>query len=328
MRKEELVGALLSAGPKKARANPASVSGKSGQVSRQKSAAQKRLSELQERRRQLNDLSTPIMQGKGQRRDRLVVFVRDPYWLHLCWELDPSSIERAKKSVAQRWHGASPVIRVRRIAENGDTALLKSVPIHGGVSNWYIDVDEPPARFRAEIGYATADGGFYCLARSNEVKTPAPGSSDAIDENWIDVARNADRIYAMSGGYSQGGASLELQELLEERLRRRLGRPTETRFGNGASPRDEEDQMPFALDAELIIYGSTTPNTHVTVQGEPVAVQQDGAFAVKLPFPDRRQVVPVVASSADGLDQKTIILGIERNTKALDNKRIEPGGGK
>src|SRR5690606_28723753 len=57
---------------------------------------------------------------------------------------------------------------------------------------------------------------------------------------------------------------------------------------------------------------------HVTVEGEPVSVRPDGTFAVRMHFPDRRQVVPVVASAADGVEQKTIILGIERNTKELE----------
>jgi hypothetical protein len=33
---------------------------------------------------------------------------------------------------------------------------------------------------------------------------------------------------------------------------------------------------------------------------------------------DRRQVIPVIASSADGLEQRTIILAVERNTKVLE----------
>ena len=59
--------------------------------------------------------------------------------------------------------------------------------------------------------------------------------SDLIDENWADIDQNADRIFAMSGGYSQQGTSLELQELLEERLRRPMGNPMQTRYGGGAS---------------------------------------------------------------------------------------------
>ena len=292
-----------------------------------KRRVQKQILAIQEKRRALNDLSTDAGVGDGAKQDRLALLVRDPYWLHLSWQLSYRSVQRASKSLGQNWHAATPALRLYRITADGETVSFKTIAIHGGVNHWYVDVDEPPARFRAEIGYCTPGGDFYCLARSNEVATPAPGSEDAVDGNWNDVARNADRIYAMSGGYSQGGASLELQEMLEERLRRRLGRPSETRFGNGASPRGEKDTFRLAIDAELVVYGAVDPNAHVTVQGEPVVVQQDGAFAVKVAFPDRRQVIPIVASSSDGLEQKTVILGVERNTKSLELQRRDPGGG-
>ena len=33
-----------------------------------------------------------------------------------------------------------------------------------------------------QIGYLTAAGSFYCLARSNTVTTPPAGTSDSVDE--------------------------------------------------------------------------------------------------------------------------------------------------
>jgi hypothetical protein len=42
-------------------------------------------------------------------------------------------------------------------------------------------------------------------------------------------------------------------------------------------------------------------------------------------LPDRRQVLPVVASSPDGVEQRTIILAVERNTKVLEAVLREPG---
>jgi hypothetical protein len=42
-------------------------------------------------------------------------------------------------------------------------------------------------------------------------------------------------------------------------------------------------------------------------------------------LPDRRQVIPVIASSADGVEQRTIILAVERNTKVLERVTRDPG---
>ena len=317
MRKDELISALLST---KRRGNG---SEKAGRTPDRPSASQQKLAEINRRREQRRDLSTEGSKSPGVK-DRLVILVRDPYWLHAHWELSARGIERARTSLGQHWHEAAPVLRLLHLAEDGSTTGVRQIAIHGGVSNWYVDVHDPPRRYRAEIGYSSPAGGFFCLARSNQVETPTPGSTDAVDDNWGDVARNADRVYAMSGGYTAGGASVELQELLEHRLRRRLGRPSETRFGSGATKRQEQRRLDFAIDAEIIVYGSADTNAHVTVHGEPVNVRPDGEFAVKLPFPDRRQVIPVVASSADGVQQQTIILGVERNTKRLDQRSRDP----
>lgn len=251
-------------------------------------------------------------------RDRLVVMVRDPYWLQAYWELTPQSVDRARTALGQFWHTSQPVLRLYKLAKDGSATLVRNLKIHGGVCHWYVEVHDPPAEFRMEIGYLGANDQFYCLARSNSVTTPQAGTSDSVDENWADVADNADRIFAMSGGYSPRGTSMELQELLEERLGRPMGTPMETRFGNGAARAPATESLRFCVDAELLVYGVSHPNSHVTLQGEPVMLRPDGSFVVRMTLADRRQVIPVVASSADGLEQRTIILAIERNTKVLE----------
>ena len=74
----------------------------------------------------------------------------------------------------------------------------------------------------------------------------------------------------------------------------------------------------FAVDAEMIIFGSTKCDAHVTLAGEPIKVRQDGSFTVRMSLPDRRQVLPVTSSSRDGATQQTIVLAIERNTKVME----------
>jgi hypothetical protein len=47
-------------------------------------------------------------------------------------------------------------------------------------------------------------------------------------------------------------------------------------------------------------------------------VEEDGTFRVQLDMPDRRQVLPIVAQSPDGTEQRTIVLALERNTKVME----------
>ena len=39
---------------------------------------------------------------------------------------------------------------------------------------------------------------------------------------------------------------------------------------------------------------------------------------VQLDLPNRRQVIPLVATSKDGTSQRTVVLAVERNTKQLE----------
>jgi hypothetical protein len=290
-----------------------------------KQAAQQQLAVVRAKTDRLKNLAarTPPGMPDGYTKDRLVVMVRDPYWLHAYWELTRQGVRRAEAAMGQEWHTARPVLRLLEVSSSGTTSsserVLRDIDIHGGVNNWYVDVQEPPRSFRLDIGYLAAGGRFFMLARSNVVTTPRAGVSDAMDENWIDVARNFDKIYAMSGGYTGNGAASDLQELFEERLRRPMGSPMTTQFGSGANGVPARRRsFSFDVDAELIVFGSTEPDAHVTLQGDPVRLRPDGTFTVRFNMPNCRQVIPAVASSADGVEQRTIILAVERNTKTME----------
>jgi len=326
MRKDELIDAILTlslglkgSAPEKLAKSPARANG--AQSKDRDPQAQTRIQEMKQKLAIFKNLAAGHQQATGEEspEDRLVVMVRDPYWLHAFWELSQRSVDRAQAAMGQRWHTAQPTLRVFRLFDTGTAKLERDIAVHGGVSNWYVDVPDPPCSFRLEIGYLATDGSFFSLARSSSVQTPPAGASNAIDENWADVAEHADQIYAMSGGYSPQGTSRELQELLEQRLRRPLGTPMHTRFGSGASGKlPLEQEMPLTVDAEVVIHGATARNAHVTLRGAPVQLRDDGTFSVRLNFPDQRQVIPIVASSSDGVEQRTVILALERNTKRME----------
>ncbi len=290
----------------------------------------KRIQMLTDSREMYMDLSN----GTGESSDdgdRVVLMVRDAFWLQVNWQLERCSVQRAQSAMAEMWHTAVPTLRVYEVDVDNETMAAESVVddirIHGGVNNWYIAVDQPPQSFRVEIGYLGTDGRFFGLARSNTVTTPPPGASDTLDHNWSDIAQDYERVYAMSGGYAEDHSSDELQSLFEERLRRPMGSPTLTTFGIGAErPSLKNRDFTFELDAEIIIYGATKPNAHVTLAGEPVRVRRDGTFTVRMSMPNRRQVLPVVAHSADGVEQRTIVLAVERNTKTMEPVVVEVNG--
>ena len=285
----------------------------------------RRIEEVKAKHAEGKDLSfRSVSITNGHTRDRLVVMVRDPYWLHAYWELSRRSIERAQVAMGVNWHGARPALRILEVARNGVSSagrkLVRDIEIHGGVNNWYVDVQNPPKSYQLEIGYLTISGKFYCLARSNVVSTPSAGDGEAFDKNWAEVAKDFDRIYAMSGGYQEQETAQELREVLEEQLHRPLTtNPMETQFGFGAASLGGKSRpFNFEVDTELIVHGITHPDAHVTLRGEPVSIRPDGTFAVRFKLPDRRHVLPVVASSRDGVEQRTIVLSVDRNTKVME----------
>jgi hypothetical protein len=358
MRKDQLVHALLRASAhrpsrvvskktaaptRRAASRPAAVVRKSSRRSRSAStgaASIRRKPRMVKRLEQVkaqmlrskdlagNTLNRHFTNGTPSNKDRLVLMVRGPFWLHACWELGSRSIMRAQAAMGQDWHLARPFLRVFNVtnaaASSSSERILRDIPVHGGVRNWYIDVKQAPQTYRVEIGYLTAKGRFYSLARSNTVSTPPATAGDSLDSHWGDIAEDCDKIYALSGGYAAEG-NTELQELFEERMRRPMGNAA-SRYGNGSDgllPR--ERLFRCEIDAEIIIHGATQTGAHVMMQGEPVKVQPDGSFHVRLDLPNRRQVIPIVASTKDGVEQRTVVLAVERNTKVMEPVTRESG---
>jgi hypothetical protein len=258
-------------------------------------------------------------------KDRIMLVVSNPYWLNAYWELSPNSISRAEAALKQDWHGAKLIIRLFDVTSQDTTSTsetpIKDIVIQGSSQNWYIDVPQPPRTYRADIGYVSRRGDFHVLARSNVVTPPKVGTGeaaadfDAWDEG--DVKLQAERMLARSTGFESSG-SAELREFLEERTGKTLGPPKETAFGTGATPPGSVKKFFFEIDAKLIVFGRTDPTAHLTLNNDPIKLNADGTFRVPFNLPDSRQIIPAVASSADGVEERTIVLAVERNTKHLD----------
>ncbi len=259
-------------------------------------------------------------------KDRIIVLTRDSYWLHAYWELSRMTLARARAALGPDWHAARPILRVMDVSSEDTTSAserhVRDISIHGGVNNWYIDVIEPPRSYRIDIGYISRTGRFYVLARSNVVTTPRAGATDTIDENRSNVQMKFERVQNPSSNGNGNGTThhnhqVDLRDLFEERLRRPMNGAA---FHNLATTALShlESKFHFHIDAELIVYGTTEPHATVTLQGEPVTLRNDGTFTVRFRLPDSRQIIPAVASSADGTEERTIVLAVERNTKELE----------
>jgi len=346
MRKPQLVKALfklakdkekqnkkLAAAKVKSTANPISTplisaktrSKKSAPPSDGESEIAKRLRAQREQQEKLRNIAFCEINNAGQeapKRDRIVMIVRDSFWLQGYWEITAATVSRIKIAMGIYWHKAVPVLRLLEITSRGNTnsfeAVAQEIPIQGGANNWYINAPEPNKSYRLAIGYLLPSENddadrFHLIAKSNEVLT-MPNNSDG-DASWSDITNNAERYYAQSGGYDPAKVSVDLKEVFEEKSNQPLHSiaiqniPSLSRFGA---------ELNFKVDAHLVIHGTTDANANLTIKGSPIPVNDDGSFVLRMDLPDKRQVLPIIASSFDGTQQRTTVLSIERNTKSLE----------
>ncbi len=251
--------------------------------------------------------------------DRLVLIVRDSYWIQAYWEITRSTVERARVALESQWHLARPVLRLLEVYSDGSTNIIEKVveqiPIHGGVKNWFIHLKQPATPYRVAIGYVVDGEKFHLICKSNQICSP-PSSANAVDENWTDLTNDVEKYFALSGGYDEKTQSDDLQDVFEEKSRHPIHAPAFERLGSGINGHSSE--FTFHVDAYLVVHGKTISNGSVMIAGEPVRLQRDGTFSVKVDLPDRRQVLPVIASSRDGTQQRTTVLAVERNTKVME----------
>ncbi len=264
---------------------------------------------------------SPPRPSAPQAKDRIYLAVNDPYWLHVMWDLSAQSVQRAEAALKQDWYGAKLILRLFDVTSHDTTSTsetpLRDVHVEGDGRNWYIQVAQPPRQYRVDIGYLSRRGDFFPLAKSNVVTPPKAGSAEALDVGWEKDPKKAERILAMSTGFESAGHP-DLKEVFEERYGRSLGPPKETAFGSGATPPGSMKKFFFDIGAKLIVYGRTDPTAHVTLGNDPLDLNANGTFVMEFSLPDSRQIIPAVATSADGVEERTIVLAVERNTKYLD----------
>lgn len=131
--------------------------------------------------------------------NRIVLMVRDPYWIYAYWEIN--SGWRTKIGSAKLF------LRVY----NTENWQYHDSEIAAGAINWYSRVPSPNKTYCVDIGFFNGEGVFVTVARSNFVTTPPDRMSDVIDEQWL--MPDWGKMYALSGGFGIGKSSGELRGL-------------------------------------------------------------------------------------------------------------------
>ena len=269
---------------------------------------------VQEPRKLIEDI--PWSCGK----DKIVLQVRDPWWLHTYWEVLGSTLDKLRAELAGAFNGAKMVLRVYDVSHvtfNGSNAhKFFDVEVGFQANSWYIDAGGPGRSWVVDIGLLLAEGRFITIARSNVVYTPLEGPSWITDEEWMIPEEMFARLYGMGFGF---GKSSPVGKAWQERMRKALfsGILASPGMASMSSPGKKIPQRKFWfwVNTELIVYGATEPDAKVTVQGNEIQLRPDGTFSLRFALPDGKQVIPCTAQSADKVEERTITPIVTRETK-------------
>ena len=248
-----------------------------------------------------------IPTGYGE--DRIVLMVKDPWWLFAYWEIQPATERAARTQLPpQDIPGLESVLRVYDVTGMNDPAQPANswmdISLSGLATNWYLNTNAPGGSFLVEIGLRTAGGRFILLARSNRVTAPRFGPSDLIDEQWAVSDEDFWKLLGPLAGFGPGSSPMAWARLAAHT-------PTSGHWGSlGTTPHVRGDAMLRGIwcrvDTDLVLHGATEPRASVTVQGQPVAVRHDGTFSVRITLPEGTQTVTIEVVSLDGRRTRTV----------------------
>lgn len=271
---------------------------------------------------QQSETDRKFTQQMKEEEDHLILKARDAYWIHVTWHVRQRTKDRVRAALGADWHYAKPALRLFEVRPNdgfNSRRAVRNIEILPKAGNWFIDIDGIPASYQVELGYITENGKFFTILTSNTVTTTssdtAKGFESAFEFNdSMSDFSDGTRLQAQTPSEE----AYHVRQMIDDQ-RRKLGAAAFAKSAKVDRLTNFDDKgFPFHIDAKAIIFGRTLPGAHVTVRGYPIIVDEDGEFLMRVELPDRRQIFPVVASSGDGFQQRTIVLSLERVTRFLE----------
>lgn len=253
-------------------------------------------------------------------KDKMVLQVRDPWWLHTYWEVKGATFDRMRNELKDDFYRAKKVLRVYDITSvmfNGSNAnRFFDIHINDYANSWYIDTGGPGRSWVVDLGLVLPDGRFIVILRSNSVQTPLDGPSWITDEEWMIPEEMFARLYGMGFGLGQSSPGKGWREQMQKALFSGvLASPGMASMASPVKKGEKQRKFWMWVDCELIVYGATEPDAKVTVQGREIKLRPDGTFTLRFALPDGRQVIPVKAVSADEIEERTVTPIVSRETK-------------
>ncbi|MBN1383883.1 MAG: DUF4912 domain-containing protein [Elusimicrobia bacterium] len=275
------------------------------------------------------DTGYPIPERYNE--DRLIILPRDPHWIFAYWDLADRTVQKTRKKYGKDIFESSRfALRLHDITgikkfSGSNSHSYKEIIINNTARSWYIDVENPGKKYCVQLGLKTKDGRFISLLISNSIVMPTGRVSDVIDEQWMLIFEDYEKLLKLSGIDKIGAGSLDMAKLLAKRweflgaISSGAFSSISSRFFKAPSSIKSDRQPPvkpgkfwLTADAELIVYGATELSATLKINNKLVKLNPDGTFSLKVGFPAGKKEFAIKAISADKVKQRKITIAAER----------------
>ena len=238
---------------------------------------------------------------------------KDPSWMFLFWEITQGTFDYLRSQYGEETlKNSRTIIRLHDVTDvamfDGSNGIaFYDMPVIFEARSWYINVPKTGRSYIADLGYLTADGRFILVSRSNLAGVPPGQVSNLIDDKWMVVEGDFQKLLKLSGADYIGRGSSELMQVVGQRWKLTeltpSGAPSSwSSFAlhlDKVQPEEDEDIW-LEADCEIIIYGSASKNAIVSINGKDIQLK-DGKFSIRQHLPAGSVVdLPIRARNAKG----------------------------
>lgn len=238
----------------------------------------------------------------------------DRNWVLIRWQLSTETLRRARTSLDWEFHSARPILRLIDITEQDErqTAAVRvsDIELEGEVTGWCLRIPHPARKYAVHLGLLADGGRFHVLVRSRPLVMPDHGAVAVL----LQPEESSPRAEYDTGDEPRAWSAADLTPLQLKNL-------AAARSSQAVS--ENSSDFHLSVGADLHIHGSTHPEAELTLLGKRASVATDGRFNLRMKLPPGRHVIPAVATTPDGTEERTYVLSVEVTARELEPRLIE-----
>ena len=254
----------------------------------------------------------------------IVLMPCDPEWAYVYWD-----IPNEEKEELIRQGGSQLALRlydVTNIDLNQQTPQsVEQFECDSMARDWYLPMPMSDRDYIVEIGYITGDEKWLLLARSGAARIPPLYPSDWNDDKFIKIPWNEQldgsktffqlvppdpKQLAYNNAFLFASKHEQEQNVGLSHYPSGVG--MSALAASTSTPATSSDYFWFFADMSLIVYGATQVNAQLTINGEPIKVENDGSFSIHLPFPEGVTESRMMAVAVNGWQNESLHLQFTR----------------